>query len=408
MAFLGNDEQPRGATAFIQAQGRPVPRWQAVFRLLRVQLGLPWNVRRQFVARVSATPLTPIWLAIICLGAGGCENRHTTGPEAWWHASVGGKISQERPPPPGDKDPFPNLATVPPKPAAADAATWNRMTAGLITDRIKADEAAALAPIPSGAPAPPPQAGVAQRPADDQGATAALVGVTSGPPVAGPSVTTPPGARNTPGNPQTAAPVGASPVGASRVGASANPPSTASTAARGAAVASAPAAPSRGAAVPTAPSAIPPPNPAGPVTVTEEAAYVANGPLPAIPTQEPPRPNIAPGAPPPFVPVTATPPLVAARIGTQVDFARRSTVLDDASLTNVKAIAAARGDRGIAITGYGDASSSDALGQAAALDLGLKRAQALATALVARGVPYASLRLNAEAAGRGATLRLLQ
>jgi outer membrane protein OmpA-like peptidoglycan-associated protein len=108
------------------------------------------------------------------------------------------------------------------------------------------------------------------------------------------------------------------------------------------------------------------------------------------------------------VPVTATPPVPAARVGTDVDFERRSATLNDAALADVKAIAAARGDHGVAVTGYGDASSSDALGQSDALDLGLRRAQALATALAAQGVPVASLRVNAEAAGRGASLRLLQ
>jgi outer membrane protein OmpA-like peptidoglycan-associated protein len=46
--------------------------------------------------------------------------------------------------------------------------------------------------------------------------------------------------------------------------------------------------------------------------------------------------------------------------------------------------------------------------QSDALKLGLSRAQALATALVAQRVPYAMLRLSAESAGRGASLRLLQ
>jgi len=77
-------------------------------------------------------------------------------------------------------------------------------------------------------------------------------------------------------------------------------------------------------------------------------------------------------------------------------------------LAEVKALAADRGDHGIAIIGYGGATSSDPVAQSDALSLGLSRAQALATALVAQGVPYAMLRLNAEAAGRGATLRLLQ
>jgi outer membrane protein OmpA-like peptidoglycan-associated protein len=92
----------------------------------------------------------------------------------------------------------------------------------------------------------------------------------------------------------------------------------------------------------------------------------------------------------------------------EIDFPKGSATLDDPALAAVKMLAASRGDRGIAVTGFGDATTSDAVGQSAALGLGLSRAQALATALVAQGVPYARLRLNAEAAGRGATLRLLQ
>lgn len=100
--------------------------------------------------------------------------------------------------------------------------------------------------------------------------------------------------------------------------------------------------------------------------------------------------------------------MAASPIGTAVDFAENSAALTDPALAEVKALATSRGDHGIAITGYGGATSSDPVVQSDALNLGLSRAQALATALVAQGVPYAMLRLNAEAAGRGASLRLLE
>jgi outer membrane protein OmpA-like peptidoglycan-associated protein len=110
------------------------------------------------------------------------------------------------------------------------------------------------------------------------------------------------------------------------------------------------------------------------------------------------------------MPLTATPPMPdTGHIGgTDVDFDSNSARLNDPALADVRELASIRGDHGIAITGYGDALTSDPLGQSAAVALGLSRAQALATALVAQGVPYAMLRLNAEAAGRGASLRLLQ
>jgi len=44
---------------------------------------------------------------------------------------------------------IPNLATVPARPAATNTAAWNQMTAGLITDRLNALQAAAIAPIPA-------------------------------------------------------------------------------------------------------------------------------------------------------------------------------------------------------------------------------------------------------------------
>ena len=119
------------------------------------------------------------------------------------------------------------------------------------------------------------------------------------------------------------------------------------------------------------------------------------------------RPEIRP-PPPPLSPATAVAPSTGPTLGTGINFDRGSAALNDQALTEVKELAAIRGDNGIAVTGYGDAASSDASAQSAALGLGLSRANALATALVAQGVPYARLRLNAEAAGRGASVRLLQ
>jgi len=272
-----------------------------------------------------------------------CASEGPTKPEVWWHEEVGGKISKERPPAPGDKDPFPNLSTVPAKPAPVDAGAWNRMTSALIIDRIAANHAAAMAPIPA-----PPLAPAAMRP------------------------------------------VAAQPTPAS---ASANGASAALT---GATPSSAPASPS--AAVPA-----PAVKPAASVTA-------AIGPLPPLPTEEPPRPAIAPGPPPPAIPVSAAPPPEAPRTTNElnVDFSPNSAALTDGALAAIKSLAATHGDRGIAIVGYGEAVTSDPLGQAAALDLGLNRAQTLASALIAQGVKSREVRVAAEAAGRGASLRLLQ
>jgi outer membrane protein OmpA-like peptidoglycan-associated protein len=359
MAFLGSGGQSRGAWAFVQA-------WPL----------LAWIVR-------------PLPLAVL-VALGACADRHTIGPEAWWHDAIGGKIAEERPPPPGDKDAFPNLATVPPSPAKADAAAWNRMTTGLITDRINANQAAALAPIVVQPPLAPVPGQVSATP-PEAGISAALEGASTAP-ANGPK----PSNAVSPAAPRpTGAPPGPSRPAAAPVSPTASPAGT-------------PAGTSGG-------KATPPANPSVIAQVPVEspalaAARVANGPLPPLPTEEPPRPGIAPAPPARAVPITATPPSAtpAPPDGTGIDFPPRSAALNDAALADVRTLAAARGKHGIAVTGYGDAATSDPIDQSRALDLGLQRAQALAGALVAQGVPYAALRLNAEAAGRGASLRLLR
>jgi outer membrane protein OmpA-like peptidoglycan-associated protein len=62
----------------------------------------------------------------------------------------------------------------------------------------------------------------------------------------------------------------------------------------------------------------------------------------------------------------------------------------------------------IAVTGYGDAASNSPDAQSAALALGLSRAQAMAAALTAAGVPASAVQVDAAAIGNGATARLLQ
>ncbi len=327
MASLRNCGQPRGAAAFVQG--------------LRQAAG--------------AGPIGVRSAALVCLACvTACSNYHQKGPEAWYHETVGGAIASQRPPPPGENAPYPNLATVPPKPPSANTTAWNQMTAALMTDQVNARQAAALAPIPPATAAPPPARGQpSAAPSAQPAASAALVG-------ASPPPLPPDHAKPSPAAAPFAVPANTQP-----------PPILSSAAA---------------------------------------AALVASGQLPALPTQEPPRPDIAPAPPPPPVPITAASPLQSSPPtgAEQVDFNRDSASLLDPALGQVKALAAERGDRGIGITGYGDATSSGATEQSDALNLGLARAQALATALVAQGVPFNRLRLNAESAGRGASLRLLE
>ena len=62
----------------------------------------------------------------------------------------------------------------------------------------------------------------------------------------------------------------------------------------------------------------------------------------------------------------------------------------------------------IAVTGYGDAASSDPAGAVRGAEPGLARAQSIVEALKAAGVPGNAIRVSAEASGRGASLHLLQ
>jgi hypothetical protein len=287
--------------------------------------------------------------AALMVGVTGCAASREEGPESWWHEAIGGKIAQDRPAPPGDKDPAPNLATVPPKPAPVDAAAWNRRTAGLMTDRVAAREAAALAPIPAATPA-----------------------ASSGLPGAPPPRPTLSGPTSVPGL-GPAEPSRAPKDAPSGLGASLN------------AVA----------------------KPAAPAPVSSR---LAPGPLPALPVAPPTRPGIAPPPPARLAGAGAVPPVAPTPAPgvTTLEFVGPSDQLTTTSLDDLRAIAAGRGEKFIVITGRGDAVTSDAVAQAAAVGLALRRAQAIATALVADGVPNRVLRIDAQAAGRGGDLRLLQ
>jgi outer membrane protein OmpA-like peptidoglycan-associated protein len=89
-------------------------------------------------------------------------------------------------------------------------------------------------------------------------------------------------------------------------------------------------------------------------------------------------------------------------------FVEGSSSLSAPASDEVKAFAGKRGTGAVVVTGFGDAASSDPSSQSAALVLGLSRAQAVADALKQAGVPGNAIRVNAEASGRGASLRLLQ
>ena len=292
-------------------------------------------------------------------------------PVNWWHGMEGGKIAEQRPPPPGANDPYPNLASVPARPAPPDKDAMKRLTDALVADRSNAQYTNQATPLPDPSspsaspglfgvgtlPPPPPNPG----PGGGQtGASATMQAVTAPPP------------------PRT------TPAAASAPSLSATTPSAPASAPAAAPVQSA-----------SLDAASPPP--------AREAA-----PMPALPVREPARPAVAPTpvreasqpAPPASIPAPAA--------ATPVAFAPGSAALPPGAADTVKKIAASRGKAVVAVTGYGDADSSDPQAQTAAITLALSRAEAVGNALNGAGIPRSDIRIGAEAGGRGASVRLLQ
>lgn len=305
---------------------------------------------------------------------GGCG---TLDPAGWFHKREGGVIAQQKGPLPGENRPYPNLATVPPAPSPPDLKALRQITVGLVADRENAQLQAEATPLPDPSrpstapglfgvgtlppPVPPPAGGLS--------ATLPAVG-TPAPAAAPPRKAAPP-------RPPAKAPV--APVKSAEL---APPPAMH-------AAAPAPAAPP-----PAAPVAA-----AGPVSA---AAPVATAAPPAAMAAAPPAPprisGPAGGTTVGAAPAASAPAAVTAEM-VRVRFAPGSATLPPAALDALKSLAGRRGTKGITVTGYGEASGSDPSAQVAAVSLGLARAQAIAAALTADGVPAAALRVLSAAAG---------
>ena len=157
-------------------------------------------------------------------------------------------------------------------------------------------------------------------------------------------------------------------------------------------------APAPRAAPPSAPLASAPP--ASSPALPPSAARTASGPLPALP-DAPPAPPAGFGLPP--VPAAAAPPA-----GVAVAFAPGSAELPAAADPALRALAVRRGEAGVLVTADGEARGATTQAQAAGLDLALRRARAIADAVVRAGVPEAAVRLSAAGLGRGASARLVE
>lgn len=319
-------------------------------------------------------------------------------PVNWWHDLQGGKIAEERPPPPGADQPYPNLASVPPKPEQPDRAALVNIANALIADRTNAQRVAAAAPIAD--PSLP-------------SASPGLFGKGTVPP---PPPPPPPGTANASA---TMAAAEAPPAAAQKPPANGPDVVPAPAKAPVASVQTAPLAPPGATAQPPAESAAPPELPTVPPPPPNLPGVASSGrPPPTAGAPPPPPPATATAAPPAVPPPAAAtavamatpapPPAPNPANAVSVTFITGSADLPPSAAATLKQLAARRGNGIIAVTGYGDATSNDPGAQSAALALGLSRAQAMAAALASAGVPASALQVDATAVGRGGTARLIQ
>jgi hypothetical protein len=281
-------------------------------------------------------------------------------PVDWWHQLQGGPIADERPPPPGITDPYPNLARVPAKPVPTDAATRAGLSAQLAGQRDRARLLAAQDPVvfpPSGSVKMPVAPVAAPAPAAAQPAASAAAGTETASD-SEPSKMVLEAASSTPTAPRAAVKTALD----------------------------------NDLASPAAFSALP-----------RSAGPIVSGPIPSMPASAPALPNI------PNLPISEAAPVVErARPSTKFSFAAGSAALPDAEDAALRTLAARRAGGPIAVSAGGDARSAAPDAQGAALPLALRRTGAMAAALIAAGVPSGSIRAQALAPGREATARLVE
>ncbi len=352
------------------------------------------------VVRLVA-PLAAVLLA-------GCSMPDSMNPVDWWHSAEGGRIAEQRPPPPNADAPYPNLSTVPPKPVVTDAATRAKIASGLVADRANAQYAGSIGPDPSSPATAPQDFGVGTAPpppppTSSDTLSAKLQAASAPPPPAQPPLPsgppTPP--RPAPVSKVTEAALAAPPAA---------PVTVAVTATAPAAPPAAPVTVAAAATAPAAPSAAPTPAPAGPpATPAADAAALT---IPAAPPPAPRIPGVdvpaitAPTPPPKFaMPVVAAPSAKAVP-AVLVPFQPGSVVIAPQTQDALRNLAQRSGAAQIEAIGYGDAPTGDPAAASAALPLALARARAIAAVLTASGVPAALVQVDAEAEGHGGAARI--
>lgn len=339
-------------------------------------------------------------------------SRTSLNPVDWYHAIEGGRVADERPAPPQADAPYPNLGTVPARPAPIDAAARGAIAQGLVADRTNAQYAASQSPLPPPAnpanrPVPP-----APRPSGDEAAAASLP-AASAPPAAKPP-TNPIGPLGPPQSPLPDVPMtaprraptqavqsSALPAIAAGEGSESPKPSKDVGARPDVVIAQGrPAEPQ--ASLPTVPTTPPPP------------PLLPGAPGETAPTTPTPAPSMATVSVAPAAPVVKAIPAPAPDLSTAqsggvlIAFPAGSSDLPPNALVALKVLTQQRAGNAIVVTGYGDVTGTDAVAQSNALPLALERARVVAARLLALGVPPNAIRTNAEAQGRGAAARIVR
>jgi hypothetical protein len=138
------------------------------------------------------------------------------------------------------------------------------------------------------------------------------------------------------------------------------------------------------------------------------AAPVESGPLPDLAAAPPPGPvgfGITVPPPPPTPPIVVKAP-EAAPNGVAIAFTPGSFTLPPSANLRLRRYAMAHHNAQFAVTGRGDGGAKDADAQSRAMELGLKRAAAIAVSLGGSGVAPGNIHIRADAAGAGSVATL--
>jgi outer membrane protein OmpA-like peptidoglycan-associated protein len=292
-----------------------------------------------------------------------------------FHGLEGGQIAAERPPPPGAGQPYPHIGTVPDRPTLPTQSFRTALYSQLAAERDQKELLAADMPLEK---VPPPPTPLPPKPA------------------APPAASEPPATAGTPTTAETPTPNAADTGDGNATSAADAGGSNATIAA-----ADAPPAGAAGAAPPQPPA---PPQDAG-LQIAGDPVSTAN--LPLVPDAPPPPPALSGVAAQPAPTRRLLPAPNPLPPGKPVFFANGSDTVQPSQKETLQDLIGSRGKRTVDIIGLGDADSDTPLGQEAAIDLGLRRARAIAAALSAMHVPDSAVRISARPFGRGALVRLL-